>query len=90
LNTYIFYSSVNAAVFEQIITSVSSGDTYGIKVRGRNRVGYSDFSPEATVYAVTVPSAPNAPTRVAGTNSKTSITITWTPNSNGGSSITNY
>jgi hypothetical protein len=90
LNNYIFYASVNAAVFEQIITSVSSGDLYGVKVRGRNRVGYSDFSPVENVYAVTVPAAPNAPTRVAGTNSKTSITITWTANNNGGSTITNY
>lgn len=89
-NTYVFFGAVNSASFEQIITPVSSGDAYAIKVRGRNRVGYSSFSPEVTVYAATVPAAPNAPTRVAGTNSQTSITITWTPNSNGGQTITNY
>lgn len=90
LNTMVLYSTVNAATLEQIITSVSSGDVYAIKVRGVNRVGYSAFSSTVNIYAATVPFAPNAPTRTAGTNTQTSITIEWTANSNGGSAITSY
>lgn len=61
-----------------------------MKVRGSNRVGFSPFSTPSSVNAATVPAAPNAPTRVPGTNTQTTITITWTPNNNGGLAINDY
>jgi len=77
-------------VFEETISTVSSGDPYKIKVRGFNLVGAGPFSDEVTVYAAREPDAPNAPTRVADTYAKDTIDIEWTPNGNGGSGISGY
>lgn len=66
---------MSAAVFENTIPGISSGDVYKVKIRGRNRIGYSAFSTETLIYAATVPDAPNQPTRVAETNTKTTINL---------------
>jgi cellulose 1,4-beta-cellobiosidase len=89
INTFVLYSSVNSATFQEIITTVSAGDAYTIKIRGQNRVGYSSYT-QTMIYAATVPDAPNAPTRVSGSNTLTTITLTWTANGDGGLAITNY
>lgn len=68
INLYILYATVNSATFEKIISTVSSGEAYSVKVRARNRVGYGAYSSIGTIYAATVPDAPNAPTRVVDSN----------------------
>jgi len=55
-----------------------------------NRLGSSPASLETTIYAASVPVAPNAPTRVPNTFSQTTIDIEWIASSNGGSGITGY
>ena len=55
-----------------------------------NRLGSSEPSSEVIIYAAAVPDAPNAPTRVTGTNSQTTIDIEWTANYNGGYVITSF
>lgn len=89
-NIFVLYSTVSESTLSETITTVTSGDPYLIRVVAKNRLGDSDPSLESTVYAASVPDAPNAPTRVPDTNSQTTIDIEWTTNSNGGSGITGY
>ena len=89
-NTFIVNSEVSSATTTETITSVASGDPYIVKIVAKNRLGSSEDSGSVTVYAASVPDAPQAPSRVAGTNAQTTIDIEWTANGNGGSGITVY
>ena len=90
-NSFVVYSTTSSSVFQATIPDLTSGNPYIFKVRAKNAVGESPFSAEFTIYAATVPNAPNAPTQVAGSNAQTTIDIEWTTaNSNGGSTITGY
>jgi len=57
------------------------------KIRCKTNFGYSDYSTISSFIAATVPTM-NAPTLVSA--SKTSMTVSWTANTNGGSAITGY
>ena len=89
-DTFYPYSVVGPSTYTETITGISQGDLYKVRIVARNRVGDSDYSAETTIVAATVPDPPDAPTRVVGTNTQTTIDLEWTPNSNGGSGITDY
>lgn len=86
----ILYEVIDSSTLQKIVTGVSSGTPYIFKLLARNDVGVSVFSSEVTIYAAEKPSAPAAPTRVANTYALNTIDIEWTPNSDGGSTITGY
>jgi len=79
-----------------VITGLSNGTSYGVKLRAVNALGAGTASSAAT--AVTPSTVPNAPTGVSGTaNGVTSSTVSWTAPANtgsplpdGGSAITGY
>lgn len=94
-DTFYPYATVGPSTYTSTIAGpgvISPGDSYKVKIVAKNRVGDSDFSAETTIYAATIPDPPNAPTRVIGTNTQTTIDLEWVqpPNSNGGSGITDY
>jgi len=86
----ILHSTLTPSTLQKIVTGVSSGTPYKFKVLAKTSVGVSPFSALVTIYAAQKPSGPNAPTRVANTFALTTIDIEWTPNSDGGSTITGY
>ena len=89
-NVFVKYSTVSEVTLTETITSVTSGDPYIVRVVAFNRLGDSDPSAETTIYAASVPSAPNAPSQVPSTESTTTIDIQWTANGNGGAPISGY
>ena len=79
-----------------VITGLSNGTSYGVKLRAVNALG-SGFASDAAT-SVIPSTVPNAPTSVSGTpNGVTSSTVSWTapantgsPRPDGGSAITGY
>ncbi len=79
-----------------VITGLTNGTSYGVKLRAVNALGSGTASDAAT--AVIPSTVPNAPTNVQGTpNGVTTSTVTWTapantgnPRPDGGSAITGY
>ena len=79
-----------------VITGLTNGTSYGVKIRAVNSLGNGLTSDAAT--AVIPSTVPNAPTSVSGTpNGETTSTVTWTapantgnPRPDGGSAITGY
>jgi len=73
-----------------VITGLTNGTSYGIKIRAVNSLGGGVASDAAT--AVIPSTVPDAPTGVSGTaNGVTSSTVTWTaPANTGGAAITGY
>ena len=43
-------------------SGISSGETYGFRVKARNSVGFSNYSSSIDIIAGTIPSTPDAPT----------------------------
>jgi hypothetical protein len=73
-----------------VITGLTNGTSYGVKIRAVNSLGAGVASDAAT--AVIPSTVPDAPTSVSGTaNGVTSSTVTWTaPANTGGAAITGY
>jgi len=73
-----------------VITGLTNGTSYGVKIRAVNALGSGTASDAAT--AVTPSTVPDAPTSVSGTaNGEITSTVTWTaPANNGGAAITGY
>ena len=73
-----------------VITGLTNGTSYGVKIRAVNSLGGGVASDAAT--AVTPSTVPGAPTNVQGTpNGVTSSTVTWTaPANDGGAAISGY
>ena len=70
------------------VTGLTNGTTYVFQVAATNSAGTGTYSSSATA---TTPSAPGAPTALAGTAGNTQVALTWTaPASNGGAAITDY
>ena len=64
---------------------LTMGSTYTFKVQARNSYGLSPFSSEVSVLAAEIPASPSTPvTAISGS----SVQITWTIPSVGGSAIT--
>lgn len=71
-----------------LITGLTNGQAYTIKLKAVNAAGASVASASVTVTPYTVPGAPTSLSATAG-NNKATIAFT-TPASNGGNTITNY
>jgi len=73
-----------------VITGLTNGTSYGVKIRAVNSLGAGVASDAAT--AVIPSTVTDAPTSVSGTaNGVTSSTVTWTaPANTGGAAITGY
>jgi titin len=61
----------------------TQGESYSVKVRGKNSVGYSAL---ATVTRTTAPAAPTVSVAVEGRT----VTVSWTPHGTGGAAIQGY
>lgn len=72
-----------------IKTGIERGVSYRFRYRARNKVGWSSWSPTASLSASTIPTAPSKPTYVSSTDDQ--IVLAFTQSSdNGGSLITGY
>ena len=75
-------------------TGITAGATYSFKVRARNSVGFSEYSPVLPIIAATTPKA--SPADLASDNLKTTETtvpLTWkalSVDKDGGSPIIDY
>lgn len=68
------------------VTGLTAGTTYGFRVRAKNGAGFGPFSSTYSTSSGTAPATPNAPS--ASVTSDTTVRLTWTAPSNGGSSLT--
>jgi hypothetical protein len=69
------------------VGNLTNGTTYSVAVAATNSLGIGIPSPEIQVVPATIPSAPSAPSAVAGDGT---ATVTWAAPANGGSAITTY
>lgn len=70
-----------------VLSGLTDGTTYKIKVRANNSAGAGVPSAQVSAYPYTLPKAPENVTVTAGTKS---LTVSWTAPNNGGSAITKY
>ena len=76
-----------------VVTGLANGVAYRFKVRAVNANGEGAASPasdEVTPVAVTLAAVPPAPGRPAATGGDGRVTLSWTSNGNGGSTITKW
>ena len=71
-----------------VVTDLTNGAAYRFRVRAVNAVGAGAASPES--HAVTPAGAPPAPGRPTVTGGDRRVTLAWTSNGNGGSTITRW
>ena len=69
------------------VGNLTNGTTYSVSVTAANVLGAGIPSTEIQVVPATIPSAPSAPSAVAGDGA---ATVTWVAPANGGSAITTY
>jgi hypothetical protein len=67
------------------ISGLSPGTTYYFWARTHNSIGWSRWSGRASAKTLSVPTAPSAP--LLSSITATSVDVSWTDNSNGGSAI---
>jgi titin len=92
-----YYSTDDGATFSEcsptvtatpvIITGLTNGTTYQIRLKAINIIGLSDVSNNISV---TPFGPPDAPTDLVATPGDTQVSIAFTQGSDGGSPITNY
>ena len=70
-----------------VITGLTNGKSYQVRVRARNSVGWSGWSDPATGKPVTTPAAPNVPTLTPGHKQ---LTVAWTIPAANGAAISDY
>jgi fibronectin type 3 domain-containing protein len=86
--SHILNVTTSGPVGEYTISSLTNGITYFFIIRARNSEGLSPNSTEVSATPKTVPTAPKFPFATPGDSQ---VSLSWsTPDSNGGSSITNY
>ena len=81
------YTSTGRTASPVVISGLTNGTSYTIRLKAVNSVGSSLAS---TSISATPKTIPNAPTSLVATPSNAQISIGFTPGSNGGSSITDY
>ena len=81
-----FVLSTGNELTHEVPTGLEVGSLYDFKVRARNDVGLSSFSPESQFMAAKVPSKPATPTKAQA--DRTSIQINWSAPYDGGTPIT--
>ena len=92
-----YYSTDNGATFHEfspevtaspvIITGLTNGTTYLIRLRAINLIGLSDVSDNISVTPL---GPPDAPTSLVATPGNAQVSVAFTQGSDGGSPITNY
>ena len=87
LNPGGFTCTTDAAGRSCTVGNLTNGTSYSVSVTATNSLGTGIPSTEIQVVPATVPSAPSAPSAVAGDGS---ATVTWGAPANGGSAITSY
>jgi hypothetical protein len=87
LNPGGFTCTTDAAGRSCTVGNLTNGTSYSVSVTATNSLGTGIPSTEIQVVPATVPSAPSAPSAVAGDGS---ATVTWVAPANGGSAITSY
>lgn len=70
-----------------VVTGLSNGTSYTFTVTATNNFGSTTSAPSSAVTPAVAPSTPGAPTPTRG---DTSVSLSWTAPSNGGSAITDY
>lgn len=70
------------------VLSLSPGTTYYVWSRTHNALGWSGWSNRISATTLRVPDAPNRPN--LATPTPQSVTLSWTPNGNGGATIAGY
>ncbi len=74
-----------------LVDQLTGGDTYTCVVMAKNDVGFGPPSvPSAPVVTQAAPAAPGAPTITSATAGPQNVTVTFSPGSDGGATITNY
>ena len=87
--SWILFTDPVSTATSVIVTGLTNGIAYVIKVLARNAVGIS--LPSANSALVTAGTVPGRPTSVVAFNSNTSLAVTWiAPDSTGGSPIRDY
>jgi len=87
--SWILFSDPVSTATSVIVTGLTNGTAYVIKVIARNAVDIS--LPSANSAPVTAGTVPGRPTSVVAFHSNTSLAVTWiAPDSTGGSPITDY
>lgn len=87
LNPGGFTCATDATGRSCTVGNLTNGTTYSVSVTATNSLGSGIPSAEITVVPATTPSAPGAPSVIAGDGT---ATATWAAPSNGGSVITSY
>ncbi|MEI8160081.1 MAG: S8 family serine peptidase, partial [Actinomycetes bacterium] len=87
LNPGGFTCVTDAAGRSCAVGNLTNGTTYSVSVTATNSLGTGIPSTEIQVVPATIPSAPSAPSAVAGDGA---ATVTWVAPANGGSAITTY
>lgn len=87
--TYSLYTANTQS--PHIITSLTPGYIYSVKVKSRNLVGISDFSLPISIQAAQVPDAPINLANVEALTDASQIGLDWDPPVfNGGSALLDY
>jgi len=87
LNPGGFNCTTDAAGRSCTVGNLTNGTTYSVSVTATNGSGAGIPSTEIQVVPATTPSAPSAPSAVAGDGA---ATVTWVAPANGGRAITSY
>ncbi|MGA0092839.1 MAG: fibronectin type III domain-containing protein, partial [Chthoniobacterales bacterium] len=73
-----------------VITGLTNGDTYTVRIRAVNAAGSGAQSSSSSGTPVAAATAPAAPAGLAVTPGDEQLSIAFTPGSDGGATITNY
>jgi hypothetical protein len=79
--------TTDAASRSCVVGNLTNGTTYSVSVTATNNLGAGIPSTEIQVVPATTPSAPSAPSAIAGDGA---ATVTWVAPANGGNAITTY
>jgi hypothetical protein len=83
--------SASIVLTSHIVTGLSQGTSYNLRVRSRNVKGYSDYSAVIQIIAAQIPVSPTNMRNVPEITSGSQIGLAWDiPANDGGSEILDY